>query len=45
VNQWPLVDQVEELARLTAAVAAQRGAAISGPAGVGKTTLATTCLQ
>jgi hypothetical protein len=40
VDKWPLVGRDEELAQLTAAVVAQRGAVITGAAGVGKTTLA-----
>ena len=42
--KWPLVGRSEELAQLTGAVVAQRGAVITGPAGVGKTTLAMTCV-
>jgi len=42
---WPLVGRGEELSRLTSALAARRGAVITGPAGAGKTTLAMTCLQ
>jgi AAA ATPase domain len=45
VDAWPLVGRSEELARLAGAVDAQRGAVITGPAGVGKTTLATAGLQ
>jgi DNA-binding CsgD family transcriptional regulator len=37
---WRMVGRSREFAQLTAAVAAQRGAVITGPAGVGKTTLA-----
>lgn len=40
MDSWPLVGRREELARLTAAVVARRGAVISGSPGVGKTTLA-----
>jgi DNA-binding CsgD family transcriptional regulator len=40
VDRWPLVGRDEELAQLTAAVVAQRGAVITGAAGAGKTTLA-----
>jgi DNA-binding CsgD family transcriptional regulator len=40
VDRWPLVVRDEELAQLTAAVVAQRGAVITGAGGVGKTTLA-----
>jgi DNA-binding CsgD family transcriptional regulator len=42
VDAWPLVGRREELARLTAAVVARRGAVITGSPGVGKTTLAMT---
>ncbi|MEA2534833.1 MAG: hypothetical protein QOJ93_2644 [Actinomycetota bacterium] len=42
MNDWPLVGRSKELARLTGALVAQRGAVITGPAGVGKTTLAMT---
>jgi hypothetical protein len=35
-----MVGRSKEFSQLTAAVAAQRGAVITGPAGVGKTTLA-----
>jgi len=45
VDTWPLVGRSDELARLTGAVEAQQGAVITGPAGVGKTTLATAALQ
>ena len=45
VDAWPLVGRSEELARLGGAVDARRGAVITGPAGVGKTTLAVTGLQ
>jgi DNA-binding CsgD family transcriptional regulator/DNA-binding transcriptional ArsR family regulator len=45
VDVWPLVGRNRELAQLSAAVIARRGAVITGPAGVGKTTLATVCLQ
>jgi DNA-binding CsgD family transcriptional regulator len=45
VDKWPLVGRKRELAQLNAAVIAHRGAVITGPAGVGKTTLATVCLQ
>jgi len=42
---WPLAGRGEELSRLTAALVGRRGAVITGPAGAGKTALATTCLQ
>jgi DNA-binding CsgD family transcriptional regulator len=45
VDGWPLVGRREELARLTAAVVARRGAVITGSPGVGKTTLAMTGLE
>ena len=45
MDTWPLVGRSDELARLTGAVEAQQGAVITGPAGVGKTTLATAALQ
>ena len=45
MDRWPLVGRNEQLALLTAAVLARRGAVITGPAGVGKTTLAMTALQ
>ena len=35
-----MIGRSKEFSRLTAAVAANRGAVITGPAGVGKTTLA-----
>jgi DNA-binding CsgD family transcriptional regulator len=40
VDGWPLVGRTRELARLTDALVAKRGAVITGTAGVGKTTLA-----
>jgi DNA-binding CsgD family transcriptional regulator len=45
VDRWPLVGRNEQLSLLTAAVLARRGAVITGPAGVGKTTLAMTGLR
>ena len=42
MNGWPLVGRSKELARLTGALVAQRGAVITGAPGVGKTTLAMT---
>ena len=45
MDAWPLVGRSEELAQLAGAVDAQRGAVITGPAGVGKTTLATAAVQ
>jgi DNA-binding CsgD family transcriptional regulator len=45
VGKWPLVGRGKELAQLTAAVAAGRGAVVTGPAGVGKTALAMRCLR
>jgi len=40
-----MVGRREELSQLTGAVAAKRGAVITGPAGVGKTTLALSCVE
>ena len=37
---WRMAGRSKEFSQLTAAVAAKRGAVITGPAGVGKTTLA-----
>jgi DNA-binding NarL/FixJ family response regulator/DNA-binding transcriptional ArsR family regulator len=45
VDGWPLVGRSKELAQLASAVAGQRGAVITGPAGVGKTTLAMRYLE
>jgi DNA-binding CsgD family transcriptional regulator len=45
VDKWPLAGRDEELSRLSAAVVSRRGAVITGAAGVGKTTLATTGLR
>jgi DNA-binding CsgD family transcriptional regulator len=45
VDRWPLVGRRKELEQLTGAVVAERGAVITGAAGVGKTTLAMSCLQ
>jgi DNA-binding CsgD family transcriptional regulator len=45
VDEWPLVGRSKELAQLAGAVAAQRGAIIMGPGGVGKTTLALRYLE
>src|SRR5580704_4560833 len=42
---WPFVGRNNELSQLLDALVAQRGAVITGPAGVGKTTLAMTCLH
>jgi DNA-binding CsgD family transcriptional regulator len=44
-NRWPLVGRGEELSRLAAAVVGRRGAVITGPQGVGKTTLALTGMK
>ena len=41
MNPWPVVGRENELRQVTTAVLDQRGALVSGPAGVGKTTLAT----
>jgi MoxR-like ATPase len=40
VDAWPIVDRVEELRHLSAALRAKRRVVILGAAGVGKTTLA-----
>jgi DNA-binding CsgD family transcriptional regulator len=40
-----MVGRIKELSQLTAAVAAKRGAVITGPAGVGKTTLALSAVE
>jgi DNA-binding CsgD family transcriptional regulator len=45
VDRWPLVGRSKELTRLAGAVVDQRGVVIMGPAGVGKTTLATGYLE
>ena len=45
VDTWPLVGRGRELSALTAALTSGRGAVITGPAGVGKTTLAMAGLQ
>ena len=45
MDTWPLVGRARELSQLTSALVARRGAVITGPAGVGKTTLATASLQ
>ena len=45
MDGWPLVGRGRELTHLTAAGARRRGALITRPAGVGKTTLAMACLQ
>ena len=45
VAGWRMVGRGREFSRLTAAVAAGRGAVITGPAGVGKTTLALSAVQ
>src|SRR4051794_28711539 len=45
VDRWPLIGRSNELGQLTAALLARRGAVISGPAGVGKTTLAVTGVE
>jgi DNA-binding CsgD family transcriptional regulator len=42
---WPFVGRNNELSQLLSALVGQRGAVITGPAGVGKTTLAMTCLR
>ena len=45
MEKWPLVGRNDELNRLLSAIWDKRGAVIVAAAGVGKTTLATTCLQ
>jgi MoxR-like ATPase len=45
VTTWPVTGRIDELRQLNTALAEQRGAVITGPAGVGKTTLAMVCLQ
>ena len=45
MDTWPLVGRGRELAQLTAALVARQGAVITGPAGVGKTTLAIASLR
>jgi AAA ATPase domain len=45
VTGWRMVGRSKEFSQLTAAVAAKRGAVITGPAGVGKTTLALSAVQ
>jgi len=45
VDRWPVVGRSNELRQLAAAVVARRGAVITGPAGVGKTTLAVTGVE
>ncbi len=41
VDRWPLVGRSNEITQLKASISARRGAVITGPAGVGKTVLAT----
>jgi len=38
---WPLVGRSSEISQLQASISGRRGAVIRGPAGVGKTVLAT----
>jgi type II secretory pathway predicted ATPase ExeA len=45
VDRWPLIGRAKELSQLTAAVITRRRAVITGSPGVGKTVLATACLQ
>ncbi|HEX3493385.1 MAG TPA: AAA family ATPase, partial [Streptosporangiaceae bacterium] len=45
MDGWPLIGRSKELTQLASAVTGQRGAVITGPAGVGKTTLAMRCLE
>jgi DNA-binding CsgD family transcriptional regulator len=44
-GRWPLVGRSREIALLRDAIAGRRGAVITGPAGVGKTALATVGLE
>jgi DNA-binding CsgD family transcriptional regulator len=44
-TRWPLAGRDKELSALMAALVARRGAVLTGPAGAGKTTLATMSLQ
>ena len=41
LDPWPLVGRSDEVTQLKAAISGRRGAVITGPAGVGKTVLAT----
>ena len=45
MDGWPLVGRSKEVSQLTDAVSGQRGVVITGPPGVGKTTLAMTYLE
>ena len=45
VTGWRMVGRSREFSKLTAAVAAKRGAVITGPSGVGKTTLALSVVE
>jgi len=45
VKTWPVVGRTSELAQLTAALGVRRGVLLTGPAGVGKTTLALACVE
>jgi DNA-binding CsgD family transcriptional regulator len=45
VTGWRMVGRNKEFSQLTAAVTAKRGAVITGPAGVGKTTLALSAVE
>src|ERR1700677_3315543 len=45
VKAWPLVGRSNEIALVTAAVSENRSAVVIGPAGVGKTSLGSACLQ
>ena len=40
-DPWPLVGRSSEISHLKASISGRRGAVITGPAGVGKTVLAT----
>jgi DNA-binding CsgD family transcriptional regulator len=45
LERWPLVGRLSERAQLKTSIANRRGAVITGPAGVGKTVLATLGLE
>jgi DNA-binding CsgD family transcriptional regulator len=44
-ERWPLVGRSSEISQLKTSISARRGAVITGPAGVGKTVLATLGLE
>jgi DNA-binding CsgD family transcriptional regulator len=45
MEAWPLVGRSNEISLVTAAVSENRSAVVIGPAGVGKTSLGSVCLQ